>query len=292
MVSQLLVNALIAGSVYALVGVGFSLIFQVVRFFHFTHGLTYSLGAYATFTLNVWLGLPIVPAVAIAVTVASLTGLVFDMAIFAPLRARGSSALVSLLASLGLYVVGQNLLSMTFGDGARSIREYVVTPGMEVLGARITVPQLVIVCSAAAVVIVTAVWLSSTRFGGQIRAVAEDRELAAIVGIPTARVMAMAVAVGAALGGLAGILSALDRDMVPTMGMNALLMGVVAMIVGGQAKIAGVALGGLLVGLAQNLGVLWIPSAWQDAIVFVILLIFLLLRPEGFLGKPLRRTTV
>ena len=136
------------------------------------------------------------------------------------------------------------------------------------------------------------IWLSKTRMGTQINAVACDRELAAIVGIPVQRVIGTTVMIGSALGALAGILSALDRDMVPTMGMNALLMGIVSMIVGGKDSILGVALGGVLVGLAQNLGVLWVPAAWQDAIVFAILVFFLVARPEGFLGEKLRKAAI
>lgn len=292
MVSQLLLNALIAGSIYALVGSGFALIFRVVRFFHFTHGLTYSLGAYTTFALSAWFHVPIVQAIAISMIAAALAGLLLDVAVFAPLRAQGASALVSLLASIGLYVVGQNLLSITFGDAARSIRPHAVVPGMQVLGARITVFQLLIVVSAMSIITAVAIWLSWTRWGRQTRAVADDRELAAIVGIPVQRTVRRIAMVGSALGGLAGVLSALDRDMVPTMGMNALLMGVVAMIVGGQNSVVGVVLGGLLIGLAQNLGILLVSTAWQDAIVFVILILFLILRPQGFLGKPLRKAAV
>jgi len=140
MLSQLLVNGVIAGSIYALVASGFGLIFRVVRFFHFTHELTYSFAPYIAFGLHAWLHVPILQAIALAVMGAALMGFLLDVAVFAPLRAREASALVSLLASIGLYVVGQNFLSVTFGDGARSLRPYIVVPGIEFLGARITPP--------------------------------------------------------------------------------------------------------------------------------------------------------
>ena len=124
-----------------------------------------------------------------------------------------------------------------------------------------------------------------------MRAVANNPELARISGIESDRVILSTFALGSALAGIAGILVALDVDMTPTMGMNALMMGVVAVIVGGVGSIPGVALAALLLGMAQHLGVWYISSQWQDAIAFVILLTFLLFRPEGFMGKRVKTAT-
>jgi branched-chain amino acid transport system permease protein len=292
MLSQLIANALIAGSIYSLVAVGFALVFRAVRFFHFTHGLVYTLGAYTAFAFWKWLNLPVSIAGLLSLIVIAIIGLVLSMSIFEPLREQRASALVSLLASIGLYVVGQNVLSLVFGDGVQSIRSDVVLPGMAILGARITTSQLTIIAFAVGVVITLTIYLSRTQLGKQIRAIASDPEVAAVVGIPVRQVTRAVIVFGSVLGGLAGILASLDRDMVPTIGMNALLMGVVAMIIGGQERVAGVALGGLLVGLCQNLGILVAPAAWQDAVVFLILVLFLLLRPQGLWGKPLRKASV
>ena len=128
--------------------------------------------------------------------------------------------------------------------------------------------------------------------GKAMRAVANDPELANISGIDSNRVILLTFAIGSALAGIAGILVALDVDMTPTMGMNALMMGVVAVIIGGVGSIPGVALGALLRGTAQHLGVWEISSKWQDAIAFIILFIFLLLKPEGFLGKKARKEKI
>ena len=135
-------------------------------------------------------------------------------------------------------------------------------------------------------------FLKYTKIGQAMRAVANDPELASVTGIETDRVILSTFALGSALAGIAGILVALDVDMTPTMGMNALLMGVVAVIIGGIGSIPGVALGALLLGMAQQFGIWKISSQWQDAIAFVILLIFLLFRPQGFLGKKVRTATL
>lgn len=117
-------------------------------------------------------------------------------------------------------------------------------------------------------------------------------ELANASGIESDKVILLTFALGSALAGIAGILFALDMDMTPTMGMNALLMGVVAVIIGGVGSIPGIALGALLIGMAQQFGVWKIGSQWQNAIAFVVLLIFLLFRPQGFFGKKIKKVSI
>ena len=123
------------------------------------------------------------------------------------------------------------------------------------------------------------------KFGKTLRALANDSELAKLSGINSDRYILFAFAVGSFLAAVAAIMISFDTDMTPTMGFNALVLGVVAVIVGGISSLPGAAIGGLFIGLAQNLGVYWLPSKWQDTIAFVILILFLLFRPYGILGK-------
>jgi branched-chain amino acid transport system permease protein len=196
--------------------------------------------------------------------------------------------MVFLLTSLGIYIVLQNMISMTCGDQTRMVRTTVVE-GVDVFGARVTPVQALIM--ATSVTLIITVWILSkrTRLGLIMRAVAADPELARTLGINNDKVMLCAFGLASGLAGVAGVLVALDVDMTPSMGLNALLLGAVATIVGGVGSIPGVAFGALLIGMAQHLGVWWIGSQWQDAIAFVILLAFLLVRPEGVLGKRLRK---
>jgi len=208
------------------------------------------------------------------------------------MRKKNASPMVLLLASLGLYIVLQNTISMVFGDDTKSIRSGVVREGLQVLGARITPIQIVIISTSVVLAILAALWLKKSRMGKAMRAVANDAELANISGIDANKVVLWTFGVGSALAGVAGILVALDVDMTPTMGMNALMMGVVAVLIGGVGSIPGVALGALLLGLAQHLGVWKISSQWQDAIAFIILFVFLLFRPQGFLGRKMKKVEV
>ena len=291
-ISQLILNAVLTGSVYVLVALGFALIYGTTRFFHFAHGVVFTAGAYFTFLFKTWLGFPLSISILLAILLSTLLGCLMELSAYRPLRRKGASSLLLLLASLGMYIVFQNVISMVFGDDTKSIRSGVVKEGLNVFGARITPIQILIICVSVVLVVAVVLFLKKTKMGKAMRAVANDPELASVSGIDSDRVILWTFAVGSALAGVAGILVALDVDMTPTMGMNALMMGVVAVIIGGVGSIPGVALGALLLGMAQHLGVWYISSQWQDAIAFIILAAFLLFRPQGFLGRRIKKATV
>lgn len=289
---QAILNSITSASWIALVALSFMLIFHTTRFFHFAHGVVFTAGAYFTFLSKIWLGCPLWIAILAGILLAGVLGCLMEVGIYRPLRKRDSSGLVLLLASLGTYIFLQNVISIVFGDSTRSIRTGIVKEGIDVLGARITPIQIITICVSVVLVVVLSIFLKRTKIGKSMRAVANDPELASISGIASDRVILWAFAIGSALAGLAGILVALDVDMAPTMGMHALMMGVVAVIIGGVNSIPGIALGALLLALAQQFGAWYIGSQWQDAIAFVILVLFLLFKPEGFLGKRVKAATV
>lgn len=292
MIPQLIVNAVITSGVYLLIAVGFSIIYRTVRFFHFAHAVVYASGAYFSYLFHKLFGFPLLAAIPISVALSALLGCGIEMLVYKPLRKKNVTPMVLLLASLGLYIVLQNTISMTFGDDTKSIRSGVVREGLAVFGARITPIQIMIIATSLVLVVGVALWLKYMKIGKAMRAVANDPELAQVSGIDSDQVILWVFAIGSALAGIAGILVALDVDMTPTMGMNALMMGVVSMIIGGVGSIWGVALGALLLGFAQNFGVWKISSQWQDAIAFIILFAFLLLKPQGFLGKKVKKASI
>ncbi|KUG25696.1 high-affinity branched-chain amino acid transport system permease protein livh [hydrocarbon metagenome] len=292
MTSQIIVNIAISSSIFLLIALSFSLIYEVTRFFHFAHAVVFTSGAYFAFLFHIMLGLPLYLAIPLACMSACLIGCMMEWFVYKPLRKRGATSIILLLASLGLYIVLQNLISMMFGDDTKSIRTWPVVAGREVLGARITDVQIIIIVASIVLVVLVAGFLALAKTGKAMRAVANNKELADVSGINSDKIILISFAFGSALAGIAGILVALDVDMTPTMGMNALMMGVVAMIVGGVGSIWGIALGALLLALAQNLGVWYISSQWQDAIAFAILLIFLLFKPEGFFGKKVKKAEI
>lgn len=292
MFTQLFINAIIAGSIYTLIALGFSLIYSTTKFFHFAHAAVYTSCPYFVYLYISYLGLPLGSAIPIAILSSTILGMLIEISIYRPLRRKGSSPLVLLLSSLGLYIIIQNVISMIFGDDTKTLRSGIVTEGIEIVGARITPIQIAIICVSALLLFFCWALMKYTRMGTAMRAVASDPELALVSGIDTDRTILFAFMTGSALAGIAAILISFDIDMTPTMGMNALMMGVVAVIIGGVGSIPGAALGGFLLAFAQNFGVWKISSQWQDAIAFIILLVFLLFRPYGFFGKKIRKVEI
>jgi branched-chain amino acid transport system permease protein len=292
MLSQLLANALIAGSIYGLVALSFGLIYSTTRFFHFAHGGIYTWAAYLAYFFVVLHSFPLPLALFLAVGLTSLLGVAIEVGIYRNLRRKKVTSTVLLLCSLGILVAMQNTVSLVFGDSSKSLRSGVVAEGLQVLGARVTPVQMTIVTVSFSLCLLTWALMRFTRMGRLVRAVANDPELSGIVGVDVDRVTVLVFAWGSALAAVAAILAAFDTDMTPLIGFNALLLGVVAAVIGGIGSIPGSLLGGLLVGLAQHFGVWKLPTQWQDGLVFLILLVFLLIRPQGFLGNPLRKAEV
>ncbi len=285
MIEQLLLNGIIAGSIYSLIAIGFSLIYQTTRFFHFAHAAVYTFGAYFAYLFYTQLGFNQVIAFPLACICVACISIICEIMVYKPMRKRKATDLTLLLASLGLYTLLQNIISLIWGDDTKTMRTGEVVEGHEILGARITDIQIIIIISSILLIAVIALMLSQMKVGKTLRALANDPELARLSGINADRYILFAFAIGSFLAAVASIMISFDTDMTPTMGFNALMMAVVAVIVGGINSLPGAALGGLLIGLAQNLGVAFLPSKWQDTIVFVVLIIFLLFKPYGILGK-------
>jgi len=288
---QLILNFIITSAMILLVSLSFSIIYSTTRFFHFAHAVVFTSGAYFAFLFHKLFGFSIFISIPLAIFFSLLLGCLIEKSIYKPLRKKQASPMILLLASLGIYILLQNLISMLFGDDTKSIRSGVVKEGINIFGARITPIQIVIIITAIIVTILIILFYKKTQLGRSMQAVASDRELAEYTGINTNRVILWSFAIGSGLAALAGILVALDVDMTPTMGMNALLMGVVVMIVGGN-NIKGMVCAALLLGFAQNFGVWYISSQWKDAIAFVILVLFLLIKPEGFFGKKINKVSI
>lgn len=281
-----------SAAVFTLMAVGFALIYRTAGFFHFAHAGVFTSGAYLALALSRLPGLSPVVGYAAAVLLSGLLGCTIESAVYRPLRRRRGSPLAMLLVSIGLYVIMQNVVSGVFGD------DFQVLPGpqgAEVLqlgSARITQLQVVTLAASALCLILVLTLERRTRLGRAMRAVASDPELASVSGVMTGAVILASFGIGSALAGLAGILAALDTAMTPEMGLNAFLMAAAALIVGGVESIPGIAFGALLVGMAQHFGAALIGSQWQDAIAFGIILLFLVLRPRGLLGRRSERAAI
>jgi len=295
MAYQLLLNGLISGSTYVLIALGFAIIYRTVKFFHFAHGVVYACGAYFAYSVlriayspstsagqaGVFEG---VMAVLVGVVGAAVLGVLIDRLVYKPLRKRKAPNLVFLLASFGVFIFIQNLLQLIYGAQILTIRTGAVKEGHHIFGAVITNIQILILVVSVCLSVSLWLFIKKTRLGKAMRAVADDPLAASVVGINPERIILAAFAIGSALAGLAGMLVSLETNIEPTMGMNAILKGIIASIIGGIGSIPGAVFGGLFLGLAENLGIWKISAGWKDCIAFVILIVFLLLRPGGIMG--------
>lgn len=236
--------------------------------------------------------IPLWYSILFSLIITSLIGVLSELLIYKPLRKNKSSSLVLLLSSLGIYIVLQNLISLTWGDDTKSIRTGEIKVGNEIFGAYITDIQIIIIVVSLILFIGTLLFLKYTKIGKNMRAVSSNEELSNIFGINSNYVILWSFGIGSALAAVAGILVAFDTDMTPTMGFNLLLYGVVAMIIGGVGSIKGLIGGAFLLATAQHLGAYYIDSKWMDAIAYIVLILFLIWKPLGFSGKRLKKIEI
>jgi len=284
MIIQVLINSLIATSIYSLITLGFVVIYRTVRFFHFAHGAVYAMGAYVAYSLFIGAGVPFVFALLLAALFAGFFGITIDRMIYLPMRRKKSSSLVMMLASFGAFIFIENLIAFIYGNQILTMRTGPIREGWHVLGAIITPIQTMILIVANVLMVLLWLFIQRTKLGKAMRAVADDPIAASVVGINPEKTILWSFFIGSSLAGIAGVLVSLETNLEPTMGFSALLKGIIAAIVGGIVSIPGAVLGALLLGFAENFGIWFIPAGWKDAIAFAILIIFLLFRPQGILG--------
>ncbi|MBM4028049.1 MAG: branched-chain amino acid ABC transporter permease [Planctomycetes bacterium] len=288
MFSQLLVNGVTVGSIYGLTALGFAIIYRTARFFHFAHGAVYAVGAYVAYSVVLHWGWSPLVAFFLAGITAACVGVGIEVLVYDPLRRQKAPTLVFLIASFGVFVVVQNLLQLIYGAQILTIRTGPVKEGRHVLGAVITDMQVLILAASSVIGIGAWLLVQQTRLGKATRAVADDRLGASAVGINPERIIMLAFGIGSALAGVAGMLVAYETNIEPTMGMNAILKGMIASIIGGIGSIPGAMIGGLFLGIGENIGIWKISAGWKDAIAFAILIVFLLVRPSGIMGVKVR----
>ncbi len=284
---QYIVNGLCRGAIYALVALGFSLIYTTSRVFHIAHGFVYVAGAYVMYTFLHVIGSPVVLAVAFALIVASLLALLIEALVYRPLDRRNASSSVLFISSIGVYIVGINVVAMIFGDENKILRagaEETVQFG----NAVITHIQLLQLGVGLLVFLIYWLFLGRTALGRVCRAVADDSTLASVLGIRVEGIRLLVFALGSMLAVSGAILSALDVGIDPHSGLPVVLAAFVACIVGGLNRLLAPALGGLLLGVVQSLVVSQSSAHWESAVTFVILIGVLLFRPQGIFGHSQR----
>ncbi|MBU4536410.1 branched-chain amino acid ABC transporter permease [Patescibacteria group bacterium] len=284
MFAQLVVNSLIAGAIYSLVASGFSLTYAVCRFANFAHGVIITFAAYILYLLFSVLGLNFYLAVLGAILAAIILGYLTNLLIYKPLRKRKASGVSLLMSSFALLLMIESLIQMSFGASVKTIGYIEVRKGMEFLGAIITPLQLVIIIVSVLLLAFLFLFMKKTNIGKAMRAVADNKDVAKIVGISVERVYIWVFVVSSAIAGIAGILVSLEQNLEPTMGTGLIIKGFIGAIIGGIGSVPGAILGSFLLGTVENFGIWYLPSGYKDAIAFTLLFVFLLFRHQGILG--------
>ncbi|MAF34749.1 branched-chain amino acid ABC transporter permease [Candidatus Woesearchaeota archaeon] len=278
---QLIMNGLIIGSIYALVATGFSLIYNVTKFVHFAHGSVVAFAAYIFYLLiKLGLGLPL--SILLTIIISSIFGAAIDWAVYRQLRKRKASAAVLLIASIGLMILLNSAILAVAGADVKSIP--INNPVFDVMGARITQLQVIIIAMVFVLLVGLYFFMKHTKLGKAMRATADNNAVAQTVGINPQRMYTYVFMIGSALAGVAGILVGLEQNLFPEMGTSMIIKGFTGAVIGGMSSVPGSVAGSLFVGLVENIGIWWLPSGYKDAIAFGLLFIFLLFRPKGLFG--------
>jgi len=283
-----LVNGIILGSMYALVAIGFTMIYGIIRLINFAHGEVVMIGAFTTLGLMLHVGLPFPLVVGAVLLVGAATGVLIERAAFRPMR--NAPQVTGFIASLALSIMLQNLGIMLLSGQPRnfSFPGYLQT-SVSIGGLNLRLIDLLIIVLALGSMSALMLFVSRTSLGRAMRATAENHEVARLMGINANRVIMTAFAIGSALAALGGLMWGGKYGQIdPLLGFVPGLKSFVAAVIGGVGSIPGAILGGYVLGLAEILFVGLLPpiyASYRDAFVFVLLIVILLLLPNGLLGK-------
>ena len=286
---QHLINGIYIGAIYAIIALGYTMVYGIAKMLNFAHGDVIMVGAYMSYTAVSSMGLPVLPSILIAMAVCTFLGIVIEGLAYKPLR--GASSLAVLITAIGVSYFLQNAAQLIWGPAEIAFKSIVTAKPLVLFGGALTVSMEVIVTLIVAVIIMVGLTLfvNKTKMGKAMRAVSEDRAAAQLMGINVNKTISVTFAIGSALAAVAGVLLCSKVQSVwPTVGSMPGIRAFTAAVFGGIGSIPGAMLGGMLLGLIETLGGAFISTQFSDAIVFMVLIIILLLKPAGLLGKQVQ----
>ncbi|KRL42587.1 branched-chain amino acid ABC transporter permease [Lacticaseibacillus manihotivorans] len=286
-VLQQVINGLSLGSIYALLALGYTMVYGIIKLINFAHGDIYMLGAFwGYYVINTY-HVDFIVALLSAMIVTALAGMIIEYLAYRPLR--NSPRITALITAIGVSYFLENGMSYLFGANTRNFPQVVKQHNFTALGISISNIQVLILVTALILMILLQLIIQKTKMGTAMRAVAVDQEAAALVGINPDHVISFTFGLGSALAGAAGVLIGLYYNSIdPLMGMTPGIKAFVAAVVGGIGSVPGAAVGGFLIGLLET-GVQAIGlSAYKDAAVYVVLILILIVLPAGLLGKNVK----
>ena len=284
---QQMVNGIALGSIYAMISLGYTMVYGTIRLINFAHGDVYMLGAFLGYYLVTILGVNWMLALLITMGVIAVVGVLIERIAYKPLR--HSTRVAALITAIGVSYLIQNLMIYFVGPEMRAFPAPMEVKMFKVFGLIVNSKQLLVLAVTTTVMISLQIIVQHTRMGKAMRAVAVDQDAAQLMGINVDRVISFTFALGSALAGLAGILVGIYYNSIQaTMGTAPGLKAFIAAVVGGIGSIPGAMIGGYLIGILETLVTYMGGAMYKDAVVYGLLIIILFVLPSGLLGKSVR----
>lgn len=285
-----IINGLRTGSIYALIALGYTMVYGIAKMINFAHGDIIMIGAYALYVGLTLLRLPAIPAILVTVAVCTLLGVTIERVAYKPLRK--APPLAVLITAIGVSFLLQSIVLLVFGATPIPQASIVTFKGIKLGGISISGVTVVTLVVTTICMILLTWFIQKTKLGSAMRAVSEDKGAAQLMGIDVNKTISLTFAIGSALAGVAGILYICQyQSLRPTLGSMPGIKAFVAAVLGGIGSVPGAMLGGILLGLIESLSKAYISTELSDAIVFGVLVLVLLVKPSGLLGK-IRREKV
>ncbi len=283
-----LINGISLGSVYAIIALGYTMVYGIAKMLNFAHGDVIMVGAYMAFCAMSYLSLPPIAAILLAMAVCTVLGIVIEALAYKPLRK--ASSLAVLITAIGVSYLLQNIALLIWGSAPKSFNSVVGFDSISLFDGRLIITSETVVTVIACIVIMLGLTLftKKTKIGKGMRAVSEDKDAAELMGINVNVTISVTFAIGSALAAIAGVLlCSAYPTLMPTTGSMPGIKAFTAAVFGGIGSIPGAMLGGILLGLIEIFSKAYISTALSDAIVFAVLIVVLLVRPTGILGKKI-----
>ena len=276
-----LISGISLGSVYAIIALGYTMVYGIAKMLNFAHGDVIMIGSYVVFTSTMMLGLPVPVGILASIVICTVLGVTIEGIAYRPLR--GTSSLAVLITAIGVSYFLQNAVQLVYGANAKSFKSVVPVKALSISGETI-----VTIISCIVIMIVLNTFVNKTKAGHAMLAVSEDRQAAQLMGINVNKTISLTFAIGSGLAAVAGmLLCSAYPNLTPTTGARPGIKAFTAAVFGGIGSIPGAMIGGILLGIIEIMGKAYISTQLADAIVFAVLIVVLLVKPTGILGKKI-----